>query len=111
LVPGLYCIDDYVTADCGVRGISGGERGYSKVLKVMIDGQPVSFRADTTSFLGPELVPIDLVERIEVVRGPVSALYGANAFFGAVNVITRRAEDGTRAGARVRLGDEGGLAV
>ncbi len=106
LVPGLYCVDDYLTADCGVRGVSGGERGYSKVLKVMIDGQPVAFRADTTTFLGPELIPIELVERIEVVRGPVSALYGANAFFGAVNVITRQSHDETHLGARLRLGDE-----
>ncbi len=109
LVPGLYCIDDYLTADCGVRGVTGGERGYSKVLKVMIDGQPVAFRPDTTSFLGPEMIPIDLVERIEVVRGPVSALYGANAFFGAINVITRRTDDGQRAGLHARLSDEQGL--
>jgi iron complex outermembrane receptor protein len=109
LVPGLYCIDDYLTADCGVRGVTGGERGYSKVLKVMIDGQPVAFRSDTTNFLGPEMLPIDLVERIEVVRGPVSALYGANAFFGAINVITRRRTDGQSAGVHVRLGDELGV--
>jgi outer membrane cobalamin receptor len=111
LVPGLYCIDDYLTADCGVRGVGGGERGYSKVMKVMIDGQPVSFRADTTNFLGPELIPIDLVERIEVVRGPVSALYGANAFFGAINVITRRSAGDPTLGARLRLGDERGVGV
>jgi iron complex outermembrane receptor protein len=111
LVPGFYCIDDHLTADCGVRGVSGGERGYSKVLRVMIDGQPVAFRADTTSFLGPELVPIDLVERIEVVRGPVSALYGANAFYGAVNVITRQQTDGHTVGLRVRLGDELGAGL
>ncbi|MBI2381682.1 MAG: TonB-dependent receptor [Gammaproteobacteria bacterium] len=90
-VPGLYGIDDYFSPNLGVRGINGGLRGYSKELKLMIDGQPVSFRTDGTNYLGPELIPMELVERIEIVRGPASALYGANAFLGVVNVITRRA--------------------
>jgi outer membrane receptor protein involved in Fe transport len=96
LVPGMYCIDDQVSTDCGVRGITAGARGGSRIVKVMIDGQPVAFRSDGTNFLGPELIPIVLVERIEVVRGPVSALHGANAFFGAINVVTRRRADGPR---------------
>src|SRR5262249_4838558 len=54
---------------------------------------------------------IEVVERIEVVRGPVSALYGANAFFGAINVITRRSDGDTTLGARVRVGDERGVRV
>src|SRR5258706_4942846 len=77
----------------------------------MIDGQPMAFRADTTSLLGPEMIPIDLVERIEVLRGPASALYGANAFFGAVNVITRQSSGDLNLGARLRLSDEGGVGV
>lgn len=56
----------------------------------MIDGEPVAFRADGSNYLGPELINLDAVERIEVVRGPVSALYGADAFLGVVNIITRR---------------------
>jgi iron complex outermembrane receptor protein len=43
-------------------------------------------------------VDIDLVERVEVVRGPSSSLYGAKAFFGVINVITKRA--GTSTGAK-----------
>ncbi|MCY1019123.1 TonB-dependent receptor plug domain-containing protein [Pyxidicoccus sp. MSG2] len=111
LVPGLYCTHDYLAADCGVRGITGGQRGYSKNLKVMVDGQPVSFRSDTTNLLGPELLPIDLVERIEVVRGPASAVYGANAFFGVVNIITRQRRDGVSAGAHAQLNDDLGGGV
>ena len=120
LVPGDYCIDDYLAPDCGVRGITGGQRGYSRVLKVLIDGQSVSFRTDATNFMGPEMIPIELVEQIEVVRGPVSALYGANAFFGAVNVITRQRPAGvkgepggrqTAAGVRARFSDQLGAGV
>ena len=59
----------------------------------MINSQPVSFRIETTNWLGPEFIPLKAIERIEVIRGPASALYGANAFLGVVNVITRSGED------------------
>lgn len=38
-------------------------------------------------------VDLDLVERVEIVRGPISSLYGNSAFFGVVNVVTRRGRD------------------
>ncbi len=104
-LPGIYCIDDGLSPNCGMRGINGGFRGYSKVIKVMINGQPVSFRSDSNNYLGPELLPISVVERIEVIRGPVSAVYGANAYLGVVNIITKRAED--RSTGELRLTHDG----
>lgn len=92
-VPGLYAVYDHFNWNVGVRGINAGVRAYSRILKVMIDGEPVAFRADGSNYLGPELINLDAVERIEVVRGPVSALYGADAFLGVVNVITRRNDE------------------
>lgn len=92
-VPGIYCIYDFLSYNCGVRGINGGLRAYSKNLKVMINSQPVSFRSDSANYLGPELIPMSIVERIEVLRGPASALYGANAYLGVINIITRQAEE------------------
>ncbi|MFC1705369.1 TonB-dependent receptor plug domain-containing protein [Planctomycetota bacterium] len=89
-VAGFYAIDDQVFQNFGVRGINAGARGGSRILKVMIDGQPVAFRSTSANFLGPELVPLSAVKKIEVVRGPGSALYGANAFLGVVNVVTRK---------------------
>jgi outer membrane receptor for ferrienterochelin and colicins len=101
-VPGLFVNRDYVLHDVGVRGISGGLLGGSRLVKVMINSQAVSFRSETTHLLGPELIPIDAVERIEVVLGPGSALYGANAFLGVINIITRAAGeiDGASVGLR-----------
>jgi iron complex outermembrane receptor protein len=52
----------------------------------------VSFRSTAGNWLGPELVPLAAVERIEIVRGPASALYGADAFLGVINIITRSPE-------------------
>jgi len=90
-VAGMYVSTDFVMYDAGLRGVTSGMRGGSRGIKVMIDGHPVAFRADGASFLGPELIPMNIVERIEVIRGPGSALYGANAFLGVINVITKRA--------------------
>ncbi len=90
-VPGFYDVYDELNHNLGMRGINGGMRAYSSILKVMIDGQPISFRSDGTNFLGPELIAMEAVERIEVIRGPASAVYGANAFLGVVNIVTRDA--------------------
>lgn len=88
-LPGFYLISDHVSWNAGVRGINGGQQASSRIIKVMIDGQPISFRPTTGNWLGPELIPIEAVSRIEVIRGPTSALYGANAFLGVVNIITK----------------------
>ncbi len=106
-VPGLYISTDHVFHDIGVRGVSGEVRGRSRLLKVMINGRPTSMGHDSTNLIGPELVPIHAVERIEVIRGPESALYGANAYLGVVNVITRKGGqiDGGEIGTTGHLAD------
>ncbi|MDP2226423.1 MAG: TonB-dependent receptor plug domain-containing protein, partial [Moraxellaceae bacterium] len=98
-VPGFHVIDDGVGQYAVVRGVGGGQRAYGRTLKVMLDGQPLGIRSDATQFLGPELLPLGLVERVEIVRGPASALYGADAYLGVINIITRR-----DAATRVQLG-------
>lgn len=104
-VPGLYIIDDQVLPSIGVRGVTGGLRAGTRVVRVMIDGQPVHFRPMLSAFLGPEYIPMEAVERIEVAKGPLSALYGANAFIATVNVITRKGAPSLTAelGARVTV--------
>jgi outer membrane receptor for ferrienterochelin and colicins len=89
---GVVVYDDYVHSNVGVRGIFGGERAGSRIVKVFVDGQPVAYRPSSVNFLGPEMLPIELVERIEIIRGPGSVLYGANAFLGGINVVTKSAE-------------------
>jgi outer membrane receptor for ferrienterochelin and colicins len=60
------------------------------LVKVMIDGHSVAFRSTAGNWLGPELLPLSAVQQIEIIRGPASALYGADAFLGVINVVTRR---------------------
>ena len=70
-----------------MRGLSGNEQ--ARVL-VMIDGVPVN-KSDGGSVNWNLLDPAN-VERIEVVKGPASSMYGRNAMGGAINIITRRPE-------------------
>lgn len=106
-VPGLYIIDDLVIPTVGVRGITGGVGAGSRIVRVMINGNQVDFRSDLTAFLGPEYLPIEAVERIEVAKGPLSALYGANAFLATVNIVTRK--DGAGASTIAEVGLRGRL--
>jgi outer membrane receptor protein involved in Fe transport len=92
--PGLYVIDDLVVPALGVRGVSPGLRGGTRLVRVMINGTAVNFRPDLTAFMGSEFIPFEMVERIEIAKGPLSALYGANAFLATVNVITRQPTNG-----------------
>jgi outer membrane receptor protein involved in Fe transport len=101
---GFHVIDDMVMPDAGIRGTHAGPNGASRLIKVMIDGQPVDFRPTTGNAIGIELVPIEIVERIEIIRGPVSALYGADAFLGVVSIITRRGGDLDALGTSLRAG-------
>ncbi|MDR7554014.1 MAG: TonB-dependent receptor [Armatimonadota bacterium] len=69
---------------------------------VLLDGVPLNSPAQGLAQL--QTIPIDLVERIEVLRGPFSAIYGSGALGGVVNIVTRRAP-GTAA--RAGVGTQG----
>jgi iron complex outermembrane receptor protein len=90
---GLYLIDDHILPNVGVRGMSGGLGAESGVVKVMIDGASVAYRSSSGNWLGVELIPLGSIAQIEIIRGPASALYGADAFLGVINVITVKPED------------------
>ncbi len=105
---GFYVVDDHTLANVAVRGISGGLHADSSIVKVLIDGHAVAFHATGGNWLGPELVPLSAVERIEVVRGPASALFGADAFLGVINIKTRSGKSLGGANAWLSAGRAGG---
>ncbi len=92
-VPGFYDVYDLAWHNVGVRGVSGGARAAGNVVLVMIDGMPVDDRSTNGNFFGPELIPMAAVDHVEIIRGPASAIYGANAYVGLINVITRKGAD------------------
>lgn len=100
-VPGLHVsMSSIVLAPIySFRGI------YTKLnpqVLVLVNGIPVTtaYNGDRSQMWGG--MPLENVARIEMIRGPGSALYGAEAFSGVINVITKTAEDikGTELGAR-----------
>ena len=101
-VAGVYLIDNHITPDVGVRGVHSGLRSESGLIKVMIDGHTVAMRQSGANWVGPELVPLTAIERVEILRGPASALYGADAFLGVVNIIT--VKGASVSGGRILLG-------
>ncbi|MEY2931329.1 MAG: hypothetical protein RL033_2078, partial [Pseudomonadota bacterium] len=103
-VVGFYLIDDHVLPNAGVRGVAGGLGAESGSIKVMIDGASVAFRSTSGNWLGVELIPLGSVRQIEVIRGPASALYGADAFLGVVNIITLPPDELPLIGARGHVG-------
>lgn len=88
-IAGFDIITDHFQPNLGIRGINGGLRSWSRLVKVMIDGQNVSFRPSSNNFMDASLIPIEAIEKIEIIRGPNSALYGKNAFLGVINIITK----------------------
>lgn len=104
---GFYVQDDHVLPNAGVRGMIGGQGAESGVIKVMIDGRSVAYRTTSGNWLGIELVPLESVAQIEIIRGPASALYGADAFLGVVNIITLKPDDLRPVRARIGLGFTG----
>ncbi|MGH7677189.1 MAG: TonB-dependent receptor plug domain-containing protein, partial [Gemmatimonadaceae bacterium] len=86
----LASVSSAYVAQSGSQGaqtslfLRGGE---SKYVKVLLDGVPVNSPGGTYDF---GALTTDNVERIEIVRGPASVVYGADAVTGVVNVITRR---------------------
>lgn len=90
---GFYVSNDYTYEYAGVRGFSP-PGDYNTRLLILVDGNRLNDPVYDSGLIGGEL-PIDLglIDRIEIVRGPSSSLYGSNAFFGVVNLITREGRD------------------
>jgi len=82
--PGLRVETDCQTCNYTQLRMNGLSGGYSQIL---INGRPVF--SPLTGLYGLEQIPANMIERIEVVRGGGSALYGSSAIGGTVNVITK----------------------
>jgi iron complex outermembrane receptor protein len=73
----------------GTRGVSLGD--FNDRILLLVDGHRVNNNYNDGAAIGTDFIlDVDLIDRVEIIRGPGSVLYGNNAFFGVVNVITRQ---------------------
>ncbi len=88
-VRGVYLSDDRTYASAGIRGI-GEPNDYGNRVLVLSDGLNLNDNLLNSSYIGNDgRVDLHDVDRIEVVRGPGSLLYGTGAFSGVINVVPR----------------------
>jgi outer membrane receptor for ferrienterochelin and colicins len=89
-VPGLFVTYDRNYSYIGTRGFMG-PGSYNDRILIQIDGHRLNENIYDGAYIETEFpLDIDLIERVEVIRGPGSALYGTDAFFAVINVITKR---------------------
>jgi iron complex outermembrane receptor protein len=88
-LPGFYLHNDRSYMRLGVRGFNIPGDYNSRIL-LLVDGHRQNeLLSDSMDIDDLFILDVDLIERVEVVRGPGSSLYGSNAFFAVINVITR----------------------
>ena len=89
-VRGLYTYYDRNYIFVGVRGF-GLPGDYNNRILLLIDGHRINDNIYEAPSFGTEFpLDLDLIDRIEIIRGPSSSIYGADAFFGVINVITKK---------------------
>ena len=92
-LPSFYVTEDRRYSFVGVRGFNR-PGDYGARIMLLLNGLRTNDSLYEQAYVGQDfIVDIDLVERIEVVRGPSAAIYGSSAFFAVVNVVTRRGRD------------------
>ena len=73
----------------GARGVSLGD--FNSRILLLVNGHRVNNNLTDGGFIDTAFIlDVDLIDRVEIIRGPSAVLYGNNAFFGVINVITRQ---------------------
>jgi outer membrane receptor for ferrienterochelin and colicins len=88
-VPGFYVTYDRDNAYAAVRGF-GRTGDYNWRILLLVDGHRMNDAIYGLNFLDTSFpIDMDLIERVEVIHGPSASVYGDNAFFAVINVITK----------------------
>ncbi len=88
-VRSLYVTYDRNYSYLGIRGFNQPGDFTSRVL-ALVDGHRINEDVFDSVLIGNDFVlDVDVIDRIEIIRGPSSSIYGNNAFFGVINIITK----------------------
>ncbi len=91
-VPGFYISNDRDYDYVGVSGVNLGDAN-NRIL-LLVNGHRINGDLDDSAPVDLSFIlDVDLIDRVEIIRGPGSVLYGNNAFFAVINVITRQGKD------------------
>lgn len=106
-MPGLHINDDGSFSYVGIRGM-GRPGDFNSRLLFLIDGIRANENISDAGSIGNDgLIDVEAIDRVEFAPGPGSALYGNNAFFGVVNIITKKADKLRGLALAVALDDQG----
>lgn len=72
-------------SDISMLGLSGQN------VKILLDGMPMIGRQGTSNEININQIDVNTIERIEIIEGPMSVIYGADALAGVINIITKKA--------------------
>jgi outer membrane receptor protein involved in Fe transport len=101
-VPGFYEVGSQLERNVAIRGVHASSPYHFVVL---LDGLPMNDFLFSSS--SPDSFSLEAAERVEIIRGPGSAIYGANALMGVINIITQKAGDELHVRQAVTLGLRG----
>jgi outer membrane receptor for ferrienterochelin and colicins len=106
-VRGFYVSTDDNYSYVGVRGY-GLPGDYNSRVALMIDGHRLNDDIFDAALIGTEFpIDVDMIDRVEIIRGPNSSQYVASAFLGVINVITKRGLDSPKVSIAGELGSYG----
>ena len=91
MVPGLHISEDYNSGDA-IYSMRGFFRDPDAGMLFLINGTPLNTLQNGSRFAAMRLM-LNNIEQVEIIRGPGSAVYGADAFVGVINIITRQYEE------------------
>jgi len=98
MVPGLHVSDDYYAGDA-IYTMRGFFRDPDAGILFMVNGATLNTLEQGSRFSALR-IPLENIEQIEIIRGPGSAVYGADAFVGVINIVTRQYQSGQEYGIR-----------
>lgn len=107
LVPGMQVAR--INSNKWAVSVRGFNNLFTDKLLVLIDGRTMYDRLNSGVFWESLDIPLDLIDHIEVIRGPGGATWGANAVNGVINIVTKTAGDTSGAAVTVRAGTFDGM--
>jgi iron complex outermembrane recepter protein len=104
MVPGVNVA--HSTASGWQVGIRGDQEKFSRSLLPLIDGRSIYTPAFSGTYWDAYEIPLEDIERIEVIRGPGASVWGSNAVQGVINIIRKSTAESQESSGSIAVGDE-----